>query len=50
MDKMIGKTIQKVMGKGEEEAPVKDIKLKVGFQKKGKYESKKKDLATKCKM
>lgn len=33
---MIGKTVQKVMGKGEKEAPVKSIKLKVKFQKASK--------------
>jgi hypothetical protein len=33
MDKMIGKDVQKIMGKGEKMAPVKSIKLKVKFDK-----------------
>ena len=33
MDKQVGKMIQKTMGKGEKEAPVKSIKLKVKFAK-----------------
>ena len=33
MDKLIGKTVQKVMGEGEKKAPVKSIKLKVKFAK-----------------
>lgn len=33
MDKTIGKTVQKIMGKGEKVAPIKSIKLKVKFQK-----------------
>jgi hypothetical protein len=43
MDKMIGETVEKVMDKGEKEAPVKSIKLKVKFQ------DKKKELAKKMK-
>lgn len=45
MDKMIGKDIQKIMGKGEKVAPVKSIKLKVKFQS----ADKKKDMAKKMK-
>ncbi len=33
MDKLIGKAVKTVMGKGEKVAPVKSIKLKVKFQK-----------------
>lgn len=33
MHKAMGKMIEKEMGKGEKEAPVKSIKLKVKFQK-----------------
>jgi hypothetical protein len=33
MDKLIGHAVQKIMGSGEKEAPVKSIKLKVKFQK-----------------
>ena len=36
MDKLIGKTVKKVMGSGEKMAPVKSIKLKVKFQKAAK--------------
>lgn len=48
MHKLIGKTVEKAMGEGEKEAPVKSIKLKVKFQKKDddKYEAKKKSLAS----
>lgn len=43
VDKLIGKTVQKIMGDGEKKAPVKSIKLKVKFQ------AKKKELAEKHK-
>ncbi len=36
MDKLIGKTVKTVMGKGEKIAPVKSIKLKVKFHKPAK--------------
>ena len=37
MHKIVGKEIREMMGKGEKEAPLKSIKLKVKFQKaKGK--------------
>lgn len=47
MHKALGKMIEKEVGKGEKEAPLKSVKLKVKFQKKDddKYESKKKELA-----
>ena len=41
MDKLIGDTIKKVMGDGENKAPVKSIKLKIKFAKSKALENKK---------
>lgn len=50
MDKTIGKTFTKIMGEGEKKAPVKDIKLKVKFQKeKESCDEKKEKMAKKMK-
>lgn len=36
MDKAVASTVQKIMGQGEQKAPVKSIKLKVKFRDQGR--------------